>query len=452
MVRIGMEAVQLAACSTRQRLAALKRIIPASKVTAALKQAKGGRTHCCRTPDTFMIWFVIALGLFCGDCYRQIYRWLMPWVRGGVPGRSTLCEARGRLGVAPLVKLAQEVVALLGTPQTPGCFYQGLRRMAIDGFKLTVPDSPASDRAFGRQKNGRGVAGYPQVKVVGLVEIGTHVVWKWLVKPCHSDETRAAKPLLKHLQADMLLYWDRGFASFSLVQQVVGCGAHLLARWKSNRILQPTARLHDGSYLAWIYANDKDRKAKRNGIEVRVIDYQLKMPGGKDEKHRLLTTLLDATAHPAVTLVEEYHGRWEEEITIDEFKTHEMERAVLRSQTPAGVVQEIYGLMLAHYLLRSLMVQAAQQVSISPLRLSFTGTLKILRCRLPECPANPDCRTRWWNRLLEELTEEQLPPRRQRINPRVIKRQQKKWPTKRLTHRNPEQPTMPFSHSVVILR
>ncbi len=36
-----------------------------------------------------------------------------------------------------------------------------------------------------------------------------------------------------------------------------------------------------------------------------------------------------------------YHERWEEELTIDELKTHQRERPVLRSQTPAGVVQEI---------------------------------------------------------------------------------------------------------------
>jgi hypothetical protein len=26
-----------------------------------------------------MVWFVVALGLFCTDCYRQLYRWLVPW-------------------------------------------------------------------------------------------------------------------------------------------------------------------------------------------------------------------------------------------------------------------------------------------------------------------------------------------------------------------------------------
>src|SRR5205814_8118360 len=134
--------------------------------------------------------------------------------------------------------------------------------------------------------------------------------------------------------------------------------------------------------------------------------------------------VLDAKTHPAPARVEGYHWRSEEEIAIDELKTHEMERAVLRSQTPRGVIQQLYGLMLAHYVLRVLMFEAAQRVPISPLRMSFTGTLKILRCRLPECPTNRKSRDRWWDQLLEEITEEQIPIRGHRINPRVIKRPQ----------------------------
>ncbi len=96
--------------------------------------------------------------------------------------------------------------------------------------------------------------------------------------------------------------------------------------------------------------------------------------------------LLGATRHPAKRLIRLYHERWEEELTIDEIKTHERERPVLRSQTPAGVVQEIQGLLLAHYVVRGLMSEAARQQQLPPRRLSFTGALKVLRCRLPECP------------------------------------------------------------------
>ncbi len=164
----------------------------------------------------------------------------------------------------------------------------------------------------------------------------------------------------------------------------------------------------------------------------------------------MLSTLLDAELDPATTLVCLYHERWEEELTIDELKTHQRERPVLRSQTPAGVVQEIYGLLLAHYLVRVLMQEAAATVQIDPQRVSFTATLKILRCRLPECPASQRGRQRWYRRLVEEVAEEIIEPRRNRINPRVIKRKMSKWPKKRPVHRRPPQPIKPFEEAIVM--
>jgi hypothetical protein len=453
MFFIGKDAAGLAPWSAPQRLTALKRIIPPAKVTAALRRAGRGRTFCPRTPDEFMVLFIIAMGLFSSDCYRQLYRWLVPWKEGDVPGRSTLCEARQRLGVRALVLLAGEVVKLLASPATPGAYYAGLRLMGADGFTLDLPDTPANQRSFGRPRNGHSTGAFPQAQVLGLVELGTHVFWRWVIKGCHIDETRMLKPLLKHLDPGMLLLWDRGFASFELVQQVVGRGAHLLARWKNNRILVPVKRLTDGSYLAYLYASEKDRRHQRDGILVRVIEYTLDEPArnGHREKHRLLTTLLDEKKHPAKTLVELYHVRWEQELAIDELKTHAMERPVLRSQTPAGVVQEIHGLLLGHYVLRTLMFEAAKDAAISPLRLSFTGTLKILRCRLPGYPKTAGDKRLWWNNLLAEIAEEVIPPRRNRVNPRVIKRQQSKWPRKRPKHHNPPQPRKPFGDSIEVL-
>ena len=146
--------------------------------------------------------------------------------------------------------------------------------------------------------------------------------------------------------------------------------------------------LDDGSYLSKIYRNSGDRKNDRNGILVRIIEYTFDDPGrpGSGEPHRLLTTLLDETLDPAETLIVLYHERWEEELTIDELKTHQRERPVLRSQTPAGVVQELYGLLLGHYVIRVLIQEAAATRGIDPRRLSFTATLKILRCRPARVP------------------------------------------------------------------
>ncbi len=454
MAPIGKEAAELQNWSARQRLSALKSIVPARLVQAALDRSGRGRRRCKRVSDLFIVWFIIALGLCGRDAYRQVYRWLVPWKKGDVPGRSTLCMARHRLGPAPLVWLARRVIRLLADPQTPGAFYRHLRLMAIDGFVVNLPDLPALDRCFGRPGNQRSPGAFPQARVVGLVECGTHVFWRWQIKPYRVGEPTMARPLLKDLQGGMLLMWDRGFLGFDLAWQVVQGKAHLLAHIKNNRVFRPIRVLSDGSYLSRMYRTDSDRQADRHGIDVRIIEYTLDDPGrsGDAEKHRLLTTLLDENLDPATALVELYHGRWEEELGIDELKTHQGQRPVLRSQTPAGVVQEIHGLLLAHYVVRTLMHGAAQQVPISPLRLSFVGTLKILQCRLPACPASPKARRQWYSHLLEEITEEVIPPRRNRINPRVIKCQQSKWPKKRPEHRNWTQPKRPFRDSIVILR
>jgi hypothetical protein len=438
-----------------ERLRALERIIPLALVQEILRHTGHAARHYARLPAWFMVFFVVALGLFDGDSHRQVFKWLQRFRPGGTPARNTLAEARKGLGIAPVRLLARQVVRLLGTPDTPGAFYQGLRLMALDGFVLDLPDTPANERAFGRPRSGRASGAFPQARVLALCETGSHVLYRWQVKPLCRGEIRMASVLLRHLEADMLLLWDRNFLCYHHVQEVRGRQAHLLARIKSNLIFKPVKELADGSYLAKLYPSSRHRQRDEGGMVVRIIEYALDDPGrpSKEATHRLLTTLLDAEAHPAVELVVLYHERWEEEVTLDEVKTHLRERPVLRSQTPAGVVQEIEGLLLAHYVVRGLMQESAQRVGVDPQRLSFVGALKVLRCRLPEVPDDPQDvtgRQRWWERLLAEVSEEVLPLRRDRINPRVIKRKMSNWKKKRSQHRRTPQPTKPFRESIVI--
>jgi hypothetical protein len=446
-------AATLAQWPTAERIHALKRIIPRATVQAVLRRTGHARRRYLRLPAWFMIWFVVGLGLFCRDSYRQVFKWLQPFRRHGTPGRSTFCEARQRLGVAPLRYLARQVVQLLGQPDTPGAFYRGLRLMALDSFVVDVPDSVANARVFGRPGSHRSPAAFPQARVLALCEVGTHVLWRTLIKPGRRSEVTMAPSLLRFLQSDMLLLWDRGFLSYDLVQQVLQRQARLLARIKNNLVFRPLRRLHDGSYLARLYASPQHRQRDEGGVTVRIIEYTLNDSGrpGSGPKHRLLTTLLDAWQHPAKRLILLYHERWEEELAIDEVKTHQRERPVLRSETPAGVVQEIEGLLLAHYVVRVLMSEAARRNNLPPRRLSFTGTLKVLRCRLPECPKSRRGRQRWYEDLLAEIAEEILPPRRNRINPRVIKRKMSHWRKKRPEHRRYPQPTKKFRQTIVML-
>ena len=104
-----------------------------------------------------------------------------------------------------------------------------------------------------------------------------------------------------------------------------------------------------------------------------VTDERLGEPG---QVYRLVTTLLNPRVAPALALIALYHERWEVELVIDEIKTHERAgRKVLRSKTPEGVRQELYGIFLAHYAVRLLLAQAAVQAELDPDRLSFSEGL-----------------------------------------------------------------------------
>ena len=119
-------------------------------------------------------------------------------------------------------------------------------------------------------------------------------------------------------------------------------------------------------------------------------------------------------------------------MAIDELETHQLQQRVLVSQTPVGVVQEAAGLLIADWLVRKLMFEASVKAGVAPLRLSFTGTLKLIRCRLGEAGATPGRQRRWWERLVEEVAaEEVIEPRRPRVNPRVRKRTTFLFPKKK---------------------
>src|SRR5947209_15573722 len=98
MLALDTEIAAVAQQPTAERLQALKRIIPCSTIKAILQQG-GHQRYCARLPKWFMVWFVIGMGLFATDCYRQVFRWLQRFRPKGTPLRTTLCEARQRLGV-----------------------------------------------------------------------------------------------------------------------------------------------------------------------------------------------------------------------------------------------------------------------------------------------------------------------------------------------------------------
>jgi hypothetical protein len=432
-------------------LRGLYQLIPEQRLAFILDRT-GRRGRRRRLPAPSVAWLVVAMGLFADLPIPQVWRRLHPSADEPEPVESAFTQARQRLGIAPLRLLFEECARPMATHQTAGAFYRGWRLMGLDSTVLDLPDTPANARAFGRPGTARAPGAFPQVRLLALCELGTHAICGLSLKPCRRNEQVMVPALLDLLGPGRLLLWDRGFFSHELVRGVLATGAHLLARVQVRLALTPHRRLADGSYLARLYPSAKAREQGQDGLLVRVIEYTHDDPNrpGCGERHRLITDLLSPEDLPAWEAPVVYHERWEEELALDEIKTHLSDREVpIRSKTPAGVVQEVYGLVLAHYVVRWVMHDAAVTGCVDPDRLSFSNSLRIVQCHLPEAPQRPP--GEWYRRLLREVRRQGLRPRRPRWYPRVIKRKMSNWRKKRPEHLHPPQPTKPFEKAVVIL-
>jgi hypothetical protein len=124
----------------------------------------------------------------------------------------------------------------------------------------------------------------------------------------------------------------------------------------------------------------------------------------------------------------------------------------LRSQTPVGVTQEAYGLLIAHYAVRAVMHDAALRVGLDPDQVSFVNAVRILCDAIPEFQmTTPEQSPRLYQRLLADIERHRLPERENRSNPRVVKRKMSKFDLKRPEHLRWPQPSKSFQEAVVIL-
>ena len=124
----------------------------------------------------------------------------------------------------------------------------------------------------------------------------------------------------------------------------------------------------------------------------------------------------------------------------------------LRSQKPVGVIQELYGLLIAHYAVRRIMYEAAVAAGLDPDRLSFTNAVQLICDAIPEFQmVAREQKGQLYQRLLQDIARYRLPERGHRSNPRVVKRKMSKFALKRDQHRQWPQPSMTFRAAVHIL-
>ena len=379
----------------------LARVVPAEVVNDVLN-AHGCNSQRLRSfPAVVGVYYCMALSLYPEAAYEEVFAAVsqgLAWAADAAEpvrvSKASISVARAKIGAAPLGELVQRCcVPMAEARYHPKAFYRGLRLVAMDGSNFELPDEADNVEHFGRPGSRTGVAGYPQAKCAVLVECVTHAILGANLGPYRAPEWDVCKPLLRALTPGMLCMADRGFNGYEHWREARATGAQLLWRCSEGRLLPrlQDQDLPDGSYLSTIAPTGVGRaQAKAQAIVVRVIEYAL--PGLPDAlpRYRLITTLLDPQAAPALELAALYHQRWQIEAVFDELKTHLLRgRRVLRSKTAQLVRQEFYGWVLAHYAVRWLMHQGATRHRMPHEHLSFVSHIQLLRREQPLSGAFP---------------------------------------------------------------
>lgn len=418
---------------------AIEKIIPLSTIEKAISQTNSEQKRERVLPTKIIILLVISLNFWSTDSVVDVWKNLVEGLMSDLipqkirlitPTSSSFTEARQRVGAGVMARLFKLICTVRATKQTEGAFLRGLRLMSLDGSLFDVPDTDNNARVFGYPGSRRGTrAAFPKARLVLLVESGTHLIVDALISPYKIGERRKAIQLLRSVNRGMLLMWDRGLHSFRMVSETLKQKAHILGRVPANVKFEVVKVFDDGSYLSWIAPDRKSKKKGVKRIKVRVIEYLIQIEG-EEVLYRLITDLMDINKFPALVLAQEYHTRWEIENTLDELKTHlNGRKTMIRSKNPREVVQEIYGWLIAHYCIRGTMLDAATEKGVSPLRISFTGSLKVMRRAIPVCQTNkkPELDDHYYSWMIAEIADLIIPPRQNRSNPRVVKKPRSKF-------------------------
>jgi Insertion element 4 transposase N-terminal/Transposase DDE domain len=379
----------------------LTRLVPRELVDEAVLSLGRQEQRKSKLPARVVVYSVMALALFYSDGYEEVMRkladglqyigtWRKEWE---VPSASGLCRARQRLGPEVMRELYERVSVPCAMRSTKGAWLAGRRLMAIDGFGMEAPDSEENAAHFGYAGK-KGRSAFPFVRMAALAECGTHaIVAAEIAKDGEGEETLARRILAGGAVGDgMIVMADSGLYSYTNFRMVIDAGADALFRVGANLHLPVLEWLPDGSYLS--YLADSAEKAKNNyrlrhglvkltdlpGVYVRAVDYEITDRGDGEEIVTLVTNITDPEEVPAVELAAAYHERWEVELVFDELKVHQRGQGmILRSRKPELVEQEIWGLLLTHYGIRSLMREAADQADLDPDRMSFIRALRVTR-------------------------------------------------------------------------
>jgi hypothetical protein len=195
----------------------------------------------------------------------------------------------------------------------PECFYGGYRLVGIDGTQFSVLNTLAILAELPKAATRRFQAAFAKLRMVSLVELGTHAPLAALTGPASEGEQQLAAQLWEKVPEGSLVIGDRLFGTGRTLWQATQAWGErdiaFLARVRENIRVELVQRLTDGSAIVQVEARDDENK--KQCLRLREIQAQGVAVNGKTFTLRLWTSLLDSERYPAEELARRYIERWE---------------------------------------------------------------------------------------------------------------------------------------------
>jgi hypothetical protein len=416
--------------------------LPARIIHNTLRQVGGFFRQRLYTPAV-TLWTFLSQLLDADHSCRQAVARLLAWrTAQGLPPcspeNSAYCKARARLPEALLARLTRDTGQQVLDRAQDAWLWKGRSVQVVDGTSVSMPDTPANQKAYPQPPTQKPGVGFPLLRLVVLFSLAVGTVLdaalgRWQGKG--TGESSLFRTLRGQLHKGDVLLADRYYCSYWEVAAALARGADVVLRLHGSRSVnfRVGQRLGPGDKLVWW------KKPRRPGwmtlpeyeeipdrLRVRAVRVRVRQRGFRVKELVVVTTIREPAAASRENLADLYRARWQAELNLRSIK-ETLQMDILRGQSPEMVRKELWGHLLVYNLVRGLMAQAARAAGLLPREISFKGSLQTFNAFWPllKVARSEAEALRLWLVMIWAMGQHEVGDRPDRYEPRKVKRRPK---------------------------
>ena len=357
----------------------------------------------------------------------------------GSPTRDTgdYCRARSKLSEAALHELSCEVAEELEQAADESWLWKGKHHAKlIDGFTLTMPDTPKNQARYPQQKAQKPGVGLPIARAVAIVSLATACVTDLAMGPYKGKQTGESallRSMLGSLAAGDIAVMDRYYCSFMMIALLLSQGTQTCARKHHLRHSDFRRGKRLGKYdhiIVWTrpqrptWMDEETYSQIPETLQLREIRYHIVEPGRRTQSIDIITSLVDADEYTKEDIAELYGFRWSSELDIRSIKDS-LNLGHVRCKSPEMVHREVWTTILGYNLIRTTAAGAALLNGKQPRQVSFTSTCQYVLASWMQMSGgliDESLLQGYLLLMLKQIAACEVANRPGRLEPRVLKR------------------------------